>query len=210
MKTSIFALVVALSFQASAGLLFHYSDLALKDLDQMSKIVQDKVKESRKSKGEKVIPLREGLQAVFSRPNDDGMIEKIVSPLKNALDENDAWEPSIKRLVDEALGALKNPKAFQPVVQVTYLVFLENLVSEFKPKAHSEFEKGMLTKIRDEKIQITKEAKHERVLRMMREMTSPSVFAEEALKEEAARAAAAPPPPVEEAPTIMEQKKKTP
>ncbi len=75
---------------AQAGLLYNYSQLKLKDLDQMSKIVRDKIKESSTAGGNPAIPLKEGLQAVFSRPDDDGMIEKLITPLKSALDEHNA------------------------------------------------------------------------------------------------------------------------
>lgn len=180
MSLSLF--VLGSSISASAGLMFNYSQLALKDLDQMSKIVRDKVSESNKSRGEKAIPLKEGLQAVFSRPNEDGLIEKVMSPLKNGLDELDAWESSVQQLVKEAIGALKNPKAFKPVIQVTYTVFLENLMSEMKPRAQFEFENSILSQIQKANIVLTPQAKNERVLRMMKETRSPSEIAADVLK----------------------------
>jgi hypothetical protein len=181
MKISLFAITILSGKLAFAGLLYQYSALVTKDLDQMSKIVEEKVKESQHAGGDKVIPLKEGLQAVYCRPNEDGLIEKIISPIKSRLDELDAWELSLKKLTGEALGALKNPKAFHPPVQVTYLVFLENLMAEIKPKAGGEFEKKVLVSIRDAKIEVTKEASHERVLRLMKESVSPSKIAEQIL-----------------------------
>ncbi len=149
----------------------------------MNKLVQSKIKESRKSGGNKAIPLKEALQAVFSRPNEDFMIEKIVSPLRNELDEQDAWETSVQGLVKEAIGALKNPKAFKPVIQVTYQVFLENMLSEMKPRVAEKFENKVITQIRDAHIEITKEAANERRLRVMKETTSPSTIADAILKD---------------------------
>lgn len=174
--------ILGSSVSAFAGLMFNYSQLALKDLDQMSKIVRDKVSESNKSHGEKAIPLKEGLQAVFSRPNEDGLIEKVMSPLRNGLDELDAWESSVQQLVKEAIGALKNPKAFKPVIQVTYTIFLENLISEMKPRAQLEFENSILSQIQKANIVLTPQAKNERVLRMMKETRSPSEIAADVLK----------------------------
>ncbi len=165
-----------------AGLLYNYSQLALKDLDQMSKIVREKVNESNKTRGDKAIPLKEGVQAVFSRPNEDDLIEKIVGPLKNSLDELDSWDSSLRQLVKEALGALNNPKAFKPVVQVTYVVFLENIISEMKPRSRSEFERSILKEIQDADVKLTSQAKHERVLRMMKETRSPSEIARDVLQ----------------------------
>lgn len=141
--------------QAQAGLLFNYSQLALKDLDQMNKMVNEKVKESKKSGSGKAVPLKEALQAVYSRPNDDDMIEKIVAPLRSNLDELESWEKTISQLTDEAINALKNPRAFKPVVQVTYVIFLENLMAEIKPYLKTEgFEKKIVERIRDAKIEV--------------------------------------------------------
>lgn len=164
--------------QAHAGLLFNYSQLATKDLDQMSDLVGSKVKEAKKTSSGKVVPLKEALQAVYSRPNEDDMIEKIVSPLRANLDEIESWEKSISQLTDEALNALKNPKAFKPVVQVTYAIFLVNLMSEIKPFLKADgFERQILERIRDAKVEITKEARNELKLRTMKSLSSPSEIA---------------------------------
>lgn len=184
MKKYIFFFVGLLFLvHAQAGLLFNYSQLALKDLDQMNKMVRAKIAESKKAGGNKVIPLKEALQAIFSRSNEDFMIEKILPPLKTELDEFDAYEKALQALVKEAIGALKNPKAFSPVVQVTYQIFLENIISEMKPRLGEPFEHKLMTQIRDAKITITKEAANERRLRVMKETTSPSVIAEGVLND---------------------------
>ena len=176
-------MVSGLAIQAQAGLLFNYSQLTLKDLDQMSKIVSDSIKESKKSAGGKEVPLKEALQAVYSRPNDDEMIEKIVGPLRTQLDNLDAWEKSISQLTDEAINALRNPKAFKPVVQVTYLVFLENLLAELKPYINKPtFERDMVTRIRNANVEASKEALNERKLRSMKATVSPSEIADQILK----------------------------
>ena len=167
---------------AHAGLLFPYNRLALKDLDQMNALVQEKIQESRKTKGDQVVPLKEALQAIYSRPNEDFMIEKVISTLRNELDEHDAYEESMRALVKEANGALGNPKAFGAVPQVTYAIFLENIVAEFKPKASDNFERSVLEDIRKAKITITKAAENERRLRMMKGTPSPSDLADQALK----------------------------
>lgn len=163
---------------AQAGLLFNYSQLALKDLDQMSQLVNDKIKESKKVRDGRMVPLKEALQAVYSRPNDDDMIEKVVAPLRTSLDEIESWEKSISQLTDEAIGAIKNPRPFKPVVQVTYVIFLENLLAEIKPMVKNDgFERRIAEKIRDAKLEITKDAVGERKLRMMKDTVSPSEIA---------------------------------
>ncbi|AHI05047.1 hypothetical protein BDW_02695 [Bdellovibrio bacteriovorus W] len=176
-------LVFVFSTNAMAGLLFTYSQLTVKDLDQMAKIVNDKIAESKKSAHGKEVPLKEALQAVYARPNDDDMINKVVAPLRTNLDDLGSWEKTISQLTDEAINALKNPKAFQPVVQVTYVVFLENLLSELKPYIATEgFERSMTERIQNAKITVTKEAISERKLRMMKGTASPSETAEKILK----------------------------
>ncbi|MEZ0391199.1 MAG: hypothetical protein ACAH59_03215 [Pseudobdellovibrionaceae bacterium] len=204
-KLITFCITMAIVGSAQAGLLFNYSQLALKDLDQMNKLVRSKIQESKKSGGNKVIPLKEALQAVFSRSNEDFMIEKITPQLKVEMDEHDSWEPSIQALVKEALGALGNPKAFKPVVQVTYLIFLENMIAELKPRLDEKFERKIITQIRDAKISVTKEAVNERRLRVMKETTSPSLIAEAVLKEHEEMKKAAPPSTVPAAPAAKKE-----
>lgn len=161
---------------SSAGLLFNYSQLILKDLDQMNELAQKKVKEFKKDGSVEI--LQEAVQAIYSRPNDDGMIEKVITPLRNELDEQDQWESTMDVLVQEAINALKNPKAFKPVVQSTYAIFLENVVADFKPFAEREgHERKVIRTIRDAKIELSKEAINERKLRTMRVHKSPSVLA---------------------------------
>lgn len=196
MKNSKFILasvVTVFCLQANAGLLFNYSQLATKDLDQINKLVNDKVRESKKSSSGKVIPLREALQAVYSRPNEDDMIDKVVAPLRTSLDDLDAWEKTISQLTDEAIGALKHPKTFKPVVQVTYAIFLENLLAEIRPLVKDNgFEKKIAERIRDAKLEISKEAQDERSLRMMKSLTSPSEIANQILTQPVPAQAAAP------------------
>jgi len=190
MKTS-YLFVLATFFWASvssAGLLYNYSQLILKDLDEMNEMVQKKIKEYKSDGG--VQSLTEALQAVYSRPNDDAMVEKVTPPLRSELDETEQWETAVDVLVQEAIGALKNPKAFKPVVQNTYAVFLENIVADFKPFAEKDGHKRkVIQKIRDAKIEMTKEALNERKLRDMKNHRSPSELAaqvmDSALKAEA-------------------------
>lgn len=178
------SVLVVFSLNASAGLLFNYSQLTTKDLDEMNQIVQSKIKESKQSASGKHVPLKEALQAVFSRPNDDDMIDKVIAPLRTSLDELDYWEKSISQLADEAINALKNPKAFSPVVQSTYLIFLENLLSELKPYLKRPgFERQIAERIRDAKIAVPERAANERRLRTMKSTVSPSEIARKILAE---------------------------
>jgi len=170
------------SINSFAGLLYNYSQLSLKDLDQMNDLVTNKVKESKKASSGKTVPLKEALQAVYSRPNEDDMIDKVVAPLRSQLDELDAWEKTVNQLTDEAISVMKHPNAFSPVVQVTYEIFLENMLAEMKPYISTNgFEKALTVRIRDAKIEVSKKALNERAIRSMKATVSPSEIAAQIL-----------------------------
>lgn len=173
-----FFVTIILSFAVNAGLLYTYNQLTVKDLDQMNAMVKNKLKEAKATDSGKVVPLKEGLQAIFSRPNNDDMIEKILPPLRTALDQEEAREKVYSELVTEATNALKNTKNFKKEVQVTYAIFLENIISEFKPGLQKDsFEFKMIKKIADSEIELTKDAQKDRRLRLMQESASPSAIA---------------------------------
>ncbi|WP_413575682.1 hypothetical protein ACLVWU_15125 [Bdellovibrio sp. HCB290] len=188
MKTTNFilaTLATVFCLNAQAALIANYATLATKDLDQMNELINEKIQESEEMADEKYIPLKEALQAVFSRPDGtDDMIDKVIGPLRTKLDELDQWENALTILVDEAVDALKNPKGVKPVIQNTYAVFLENFVAEAKPYAKKGgFERKLLEKIRNAKIQMSKEAKNERSLRGMKVGDSPSDLAKRVLEQ---------------------------
>lgn len=173
---------IILAFNSQAGLLYTYNQLTLKDLDQMSTLVKNKLKESKSADAGKVVPIKEGLQAVFSRPNADDMIEKISPPLRTALEQEDATEKVFADLVTEAINALTNTRNFKKEVQVTYAIFLENVISEFKPNLKKEsFEYKIVKRIADSSIELTKDAQKDRKLRLMQESASPSIIAKKVL-----------------------------
>lgn len=156
-----------------------YHQLALMDLDEMTIYVQKKIEASAQGDSE---PLRQALQTVLSRPDEDFMVDKVLGPIRQALEERDLWEETLGSLVDESLSVLKKPAKIPAPMQVTYSVFLSNVVSQMKPHATEKgFERKALEKIRDADISLTKEMKADRQLRMMKDSLSPSVQAEQAL-----------------------------
>lgn len=194
------ALAISLSSVAHAGLLYNYNQLTLMELDEMNKLVQDKLKESKKSDA-KVVPLKEGLQAVYSRPDTDRMIVKVVDPLRLELQELGEYERVLTELTEEALNALKHTRNFKPPVQVTYLLFLENLMADMKSTAlqFDGFERGLIKKIKKANIKLTKEAENEKNVKGFNQTKAPSETAslilesiEEAEKEKKAAEKAAP------------------
>jgi hypothetical protein len=179
-----FFVTIILSLNLQAGLLYTYNQLTVKDLDQMNTLVKNKIKESKSADAGKVVPIKEGLQAVYSRPNGDDMIEKISTPLRTVLEEEEATEKVFNDLVAEATNALTNTKNFKKEVQVTYAIFLENIISEFKPGLKKEaFEYKIIKKIADAEIELTKDARKDRKLRLMQESASPSALAKKVLSD---------------------------
>jgi hypothetical protein len=204
--TRIFFVTIILSLNLHAGLLYTYNQLTLKDLDQMNALVKNKVKESKAAYSGKVVPIKEGLQAVYSRPNGDDMIEKISPPLRSVLEQEDATEKVFSELVTEAVNALTNTRVFKKEVQVTYAIFLENVISEFKPALKKDgFEYKIVKKIADANIELTKDAQKDRKLRLMQESASPSQIAKKVLEDFEERLKK--PVVVPEEPTIPDENK---
>ena len=184
MKKYFFYLILFASLKGQAGLLMTYNQLALKDLDQMTDLARGKIKEAKKSTDGKIVPLKEGLQAVFSRPNDDGLISKVYPLLRSELERIDGLEKAFTDLTKEAIDALKNTKNFTPKAQVTYFLFLENLILEFKPLIKgNDYEKALVEKIAAADIELTSEAVKERQIRVMKKSVSPSELAKTVLNE---------------------------
>lgn len=164
-----------------AAPIYTYNELAVKDIEQMSKLVNGKIVTS-KSAEKPIEPLKDALLAIFARPNSDNLISKLLTNVKNELDNYDGYETSLTELVDEAITGISDKKN-DSKVQATYWIFLENLLAEFKPKVSEPFEKSIFEKIRDAKIKIPKEALAERRLTVMSVKDSPSDLALKILSE---------------------------
>lgn len=167
-----------------------YSQLVTRDLDEMNDLVLQKIREYRKAPEEeglekKLTPLKSGVWLVMARPNEDNMVEKVLPLLKPPLDELDAWESTFHSIVDESISALKNTQNVSASDQVTYTVVLENIIAELKPEGQrkSDFEYKLIEKIAKAGIEVTKECRHERKIRMMKSTTSPSRIAQKIIEE---------------------------
>lgn len=182
MKTLIAALFLLVTPFASAKTPT-YHQLALKDLDQMAALVKNKIKDAHQSPDSTdMAPLKEAVRDVYSRPDDDAMIEKVIGPLRSEIDDLDGWDTVMTELVDESLATLKNPKGVKADEQVTHIIFLQNVIATLKPKKEGGVAKKLLEQIRDAKIENSKEIRDERKLRMMKDAASPSDVAAQVLK----------------------------
>jgi hypothetical protein len=177
-KTALIILALFSSQQSLAGLLYTYNQLAVMELDQLNKLVEDKVKESKKSAA-RFVPLKEAFQALFGRPDQDRMLEKVAGPIRAELVNLGDYEKTVTQLTEEAINALTNTRNFKPTAQITYVIFLENLMADIKPvlKPGDTFEKKILKKIEKAKISITKAATNDLLNRGFQEKKSPSEVA---------------------------------
>lgn len=153
------------------------SQLALKDLDDMNRLVQLRVRGARSGQADAVGLLREALRIIYARPNEDFMSDKLIGDVRGELTDRDEWENSIKDLAEESAARLQNPEGMSPAIQLTYILILENLLSDFKPNVNEAWVREWMTSVRDAQIELTREARNERAMKMMKEVKSPSDIA---------------------------------
>lgn len=157
-----------------------YTKVALMDLDELDAYVKGKVKEA-KSAIEKdgvasgVALYQEALLTIFSRPNPDSMIEKLIEPLRSGLLDHNEWDNSLRSLTDKAISELKEPKDVPAIQQVTDLIVLNNFVTEFAPEAKkSPVMTEIYEKIRDAGISASGDARKEIVMKGFTGLLLPS------------------------------------
>lgn len=183
MKTLILTFVALFSL-TSAAAMFRYSELMIKDYDEMHRMVREMVAKSRKAEGdaESIEPLREALKLIFSRPNSDNMIAKLIPEVRRELTGYAAFEDSISSLAAEALGVLKN-KNSAASVQATALFMLENILSEIRPEAaNNEDLRSVVKRVADAKIRIHSDVAKDMKLRGMFSAKNPTDMAKDILK----------------------------
>lgn len=182
MKDLFLAFLVVLASQGVSAEPLAYHQLAIKDLDEMVVLVKEKIQDARKDGGADMEPLKEGIRLVFSRPDSDGMIEKVVGPLRSEVEESGDWDATLAGLVDESIAVLKDPEGVKGDMQITHILFLQNVIASMKPKAKTPgAARSMIERIRDAKLELSKEARQERELRTMKATASPSEMADKVL-----------------------------
>lgn len=156
---------------------FNYSELAMRDIDEFESFARKKVIESQDAKSPD--PLISAMEIVLARPDTrDGIVRKTLPILKQALDEQEAEERAFKEIAERAIKTLKEPKGVDKNKQISYIVVLENMMSELKPRLKDEtWVKEILVKIRDANIELSAEAKKETRWRIMKDSNSPSDIA---------------------------------
>ncbi len=164
---------------------YPYTKLKLLDLEQMFEIIQGKMKQYKKTNNEEF--LLESIKICLSRPDGDGLVEKIIDNIRFSLDENDKWEKALEKVVQQSISELRL-ETTAGEDQLTYLILLENLVSELKPEfirqyQSPKFETKLIQSIADARITVSKAATTESRLNLMTSQKSPSSMAQTLINE---------------------------
>ncbi len=150
------------------------------DLDEMSNLMLGYAKEFKKTDDAR--NLQEGLLICLSRPDEDSGVEKVISTVRNPLEDHDLWESSVQELIDQSVAVIKDPTQSSGD-QVTFSVVLENLISELRPEFIKQynspgFETRMIEKIAAADVELTDPARAERKLNLMKGSFSASQVAQ--------------------------------
>jgi len=188
MKT-ILLFLFALSLPAQAAN-YKYNELMIKDYDEMLEMVQSLVSKAKTAAGEDgtanedevVGYLREALKLIFSRPDSDNMVAKLVPEARRMMIGFNAYESSVDAIAQEALTAVKSKDA-PASIQSTSLFILENILAEVAPEVGQNAQiKATVQKIKDGNIKVSDEVKKERKIRGMFSTKNPSDIAKDILK----------------------------
>lgn len=188
MKTLIAWTLVMVSAPATAAN-YKYNELMIKDYDEMLEMVQSMAEKAKEAGGEDggneaeaIEHLREALKLIFSRPNSDNMIAKLVPEVRRELIGFNAFEDSLSSLASEAITAVKDKKGAVSV-QSTSLFILENLLSEIAPEAgYNKDMRKIIERIRDADLEISKDVQKDRKIRGMFTTKNPSELAKKILE----------------------------
>lgn len=152
-----------------------YRNLATLDLDQVNDLVQLKLNDFAKQNN--VQALKEAALIIFSRPDDDGVVEKVLSNIRNPLEEENEWQNTVVALVRQSVETIRNDQA-SAADQVTAGVTLENIIAELKPAYIKQYKTGgfdtdVINHIAESGAHYSKAASNERGLYLMRNNLDP-------------------------------------
>lgn len=158
---------------------YTYKNLKLHDLDQMMDLMYEKTKEYKTT--DQIQKLKEGALIAFSRPDEDRTLDKVISIVKNPLEDSGEWENTVEAMVQQTISKLNNEKE-DPSYQATAGVVLENLIADMKPLFIKQYRSGgfetdMIEKIADSNVKYSKATQSDRKLNLMRTNSSPSEIA---------------------------------
>lgn len=156
-----------------------YKSLTLLDLDQMTDLLYEKVNDYKRN--DRLMALREGTLLAFARPNEEVILDKIISIVRSPLEDLGEWDSTIEQMVGQSIKTLKSESA-TGAEQVTASVVLENVLSEFKPLFTKQYQSGgfetsVIERIAASNLRFSKEAEQEKKLNQMKSGLTPSELA---------------------------------
>jgi hypothetical protein len=171
---------------------YRYNELLTKDYDEMLAMVQGLVKKARQATSkedgsngdaEAVEYYGRALKLIFSRPDSDNMVTKLVSEIRRDLQGFNSYEDVIAGIAAEAIRLAKNEQA-AVIVQSTALVELENIMAEIRPEVNNgnTYMRDIVKTIRDADLKMSDEVKRDRRLRGMFKTKNPSEEARDLLR----------------------------
>ncbi len=157
-----------------------YKTLKILDLDQMTDLLYEKANDYKRNN--RLQALREGTMIAFARPNEEVILDKILSIVRSPLEDADEWEGTVEQMVGQAVQTIKDGNA-QATDQVTASVVLENVLSEFKPAFVKQYQGGgfettVIERIAASDLRFSKQAEQEKKLNQMKSGLTPSQLAQ--------------------------------
>lgn len=161
-----------------------YKSLKLLDLDQMTDLLYEKANDYKRNNN--VQALREGVLIAFSRPNEEVILDKIISIVRSPLEDLGEWESTVEQMVGQSVQTLKSDSS-PGTDQVTASVILENVLSEFKPLFQKQYQSGgfettVIERLAASNVHFSKQAEQEKKLNQMKSGLTPSELAQKLIE----------------------------
>lgn len=161
-----------------------YKSLKLLDLDQMTDLLYDKANDYKRNN--RIQALREGVMIAFSRPNEEVILDKILSIVRSPLEDLGEWEGTVEQMVGQSVQTLKSDSS-SGTDQVTASVILENVLSEFKPMFTKQYQSGgfettVIERIAASDLRFSQQAVQEKKLNQMKSGLTPSQLAQKLIE----------------------------
>jgi hypothetical protein len=156
-----------------------YKSLTILDLDQMTDLLYEKVNDYKRN--DRVMALREGTMLAFARPNEEVILDKIISIVRSPLEDLGEWDATIEQMVGQSIQTIKSESS-TGAEQVMASVILENVLSEFKPLFTKQYQSGgfetsVVERIAASNLRFSKQAEQEKKLNQMKSGLTPSELA---------------------------------
>jgi len=179
---SLFVISFFITLPAQGRVTYNYTTLIFLDYEQLSPIVKNSVRESRAFKypqqGDKALePLIHTLGLLHSRPDNDGLLKKLLPPVINELMSLNAFEKAVEKLINSAQAEVDNSELV-PKIRTTALIRLNNLLRTVRPLTLENIELAkQVCKLADTNTKIPIAVKRDSRLTTMFNSTKPSDLA---------------------------------